>query len=290
MNIPIKYNLLAFALLIIWGLLLLTGCQARTPQPTLTPNPPPATVPSTNTPESPPPTATVQALLPPPTPIGLLLQPTTTEVEVEYLAYKTEDNVKIAGKLYGKGDIAVILAHQGTSGANQRDWNEFARLMAGRGFAVMTFDFRGRGASEAAAPVTNLLIWDMLATIGQLRERGYQRIACIGASMGGSACLRAAIETDLIGVGIVASTMSTGKPTSTSPEELAQLTIPKLFLCAENDRYEGLTEGMREMYQIAPEPKRLQFFPGTAHGTEMFDQPFADEFTAEMVYFLESLR
>jgi len=108
--------------------------------------------------------------------------------------------------------------------------------------------------------------------------------------MGGSTCLRAAVEYDLEGLVVIGSLMGNGAPTTTSPEELAALAMPKLFITTENDRYEPIPAAVEDMYEIAQEPKQFRDFPGEAHGTEMFDQPYGEEFTAELVAFLEMLR
>ena len=151
-------------------------------------------------------------------------------------------------------------------------------------------DFRGRGQSKGDITSTNLLIRDMRALVDRLQEDGFERIVCMGASMGGSTCLRAAVEYDLEGLVVIGSMMGNGEPTTTSPEELAALKMPKLFITTENDRYEPVPKAVKDMYEIAQEPKQFRGFPGEAHGTEMFDQPYGEEFTAQLVAFVEMLR
>jgi esterase/lipase len=55
---------------------------------------------------------------------------------------------------------------------------------------------------------TNLLILNMRALIDHLRESGYKRLVCVGVSIGGSTCLRAAIEYVLDGLVVIGSMMS----------------------------------------------------------------------------------
>ena len=81
--------------------------------------------------------------------LKLVLTPKITMAyEVDYLLLKTSDNVQLIAKKYGQGDLAVILAHQGTIGANQRNWDPFARMIAQRGYTAATLDFRGYGHSK----------------------------------------------------------------------------------------------------------------------------------------------
>jgi pimeloyl-ACP methyl ester carboxylesterase len=213
----------------------------------------------------------------------------TVEYEVDYIGLKTSDDVQIIAKQFGTGELAVILAHQGTIGANQRDWEPFARMIAERGYSAVTLDFRGRGSSRGDINATYYLIRDMRALIDHLHGEGYDRIVCIGASMGGSTCLRTAVEYNLEGVVVIGSLMGTGKPTSTTGDELAELTIPKLFITTEDDGFD-VPETIKYMYEISQEPKHLRVFPGDAHGTEMFKQSYGEEVTAELLAFLEGVR
>jgi len=184
----------------------------------------------------------------------------------------------------------------------------------------LTLDFRGRGQSQGYLQASQL-IKDVNAAIQFLRGRGYQRIVCMGASMGGTACLRAALDHDLAGLVVIASPMSSGTPTAIEPDEFSRLKLPKLYVCAENDHYSlvipqmnyprGLPRGiktflesgsrqaaryptrfgrMKQMFELSPEPKQIQFFPGTVHGTELFDTEHGDEFRNLLLTFVERLR
>jgi pimeloyl-ACP methyl ester carboxylesterase len=209
--------------------------------------------------------------------------------KAETVSLTTEDNVTLSATLFGQGELAVILAHQGTEGTDQKSWQPFAQVLADKGYAALTLDFRGRGQSQGYL-LASQLIKDVNAAIQFLRGRGYQRIVCMGASMGGTACLRAALDHDLAGLVVIASPMSSGSPTATEPDEFSRLTLPKLYVCAENDRYSFVISQMRQMFELSPEPKQLKFFPGTAHGTELFDTEHGDEFRDLLLSFGEQLR
>jgi pimeloyl-ACP methyl ester carboxylesterase len=112
----------------------------------------------------------------------------------------------------------------------------------------------------------------------------------MGASMGGTASLKVAVDTDLAGVVAISSPWVTGGMLRVSREDVARLTIPKLFVTTENDKYTGISAAMKDIYQVAPEPKALKVFPGTAHGTDIFATPQGDEFWNLLVDFLETLR
>jgi esterase/lipase len=270
--------------------LFLAACSMGQSSPTETPTPEPPT--STSMPSTATATPTTE---PSPTPrptidLERVLTPIiTVAYEVDYIGLRTSDDVMIIAKQFGTGAPAVILAHQGTSGANQHDWEPFARMIAERGYSAVTLDFRGRGVSRGDMTATNYLIRDMRALIDHLHAEGYERIICIGASMGGTTCLRAAVEYDLVGVADIGSLMSNGEPTKITKDELAALTIPKLFITTENDG-NNVPESIKYMYEVSQEPKLLRIFPGDVHGTDMFKQPYAEQFTAELLAFLEALR
>jgi len=245
------------------------------PEPTVTPTTEPTTT----------------STLKPTVDLEIVLTPqTTVEYELTYKFLITSDNVQIAMKKFGEGDLTVILAHQGTIGANQRDWEPFARMIAERGYRAVTLDFRGYGHSKGNINDKNYLIIDMRAVIDYLIGEGYERLVCIGASMGGSTCMRAAVEYPLDGLVVIGSMMNQGEPTNTTVDELASLTMPKLFITSENDIYAEIADSIKSMYKISQEPKEIRIFPGEAHGTQMFFQPYGEEFTAVLLAFLESVR
>jgi alpha/beta superfamily hydrolase len=255
-NAPL--HLIALKLIV----LLLSGCGTLLPAPTPTP---------TDTPK---PTKT-------PTP----------EIAFEKVSFTTEDGLELSGTLFGEGDIAVVLAHQGTVGANQHSWHPFARLIAEKGFTALAFDFRGCGQSEGVLQV-GLLDKDMRAAIGFLHDRGFEHIVCMCASMGGTTCLKTALDTNLVGLAVIASTWSIGEsPTEIKvrPEDLSVLTMPKLFVTTEHDLYD-IPAMITAMYELSPEPKEIKVFPGRVHGTDLFKTYLAGEFRELLVNFLEGLR
>jgi hypothetical protein len=44
------------------------------------------------------------------------------------------------------------------------------------------------------------------------------------------------------------------------------------------------------LYEQSPEPKQIKIFPGTVHGTELFETEYGSEFTELLVNFLEKVR
>ncbi len=217
--------------------------------------------------------------------------PTVTSAPPAIVTFPTEDDIELSGTLFGSGDVAVILAHQGTPGADQTTWQPFARLLAERGYTALTFDFRGVGQSEGVLRYGDLGM-DVEAAIQFLGDRGYSQIVCAGASMGGTACIQAALSNDLRGLIVLASTMRAGSGTNSlriNDADLANLVLPKLFITAEGD-FHSVVNDTKRMVELSPDPKTLLLLPGTQHGTRLFDTEVGQELTTALLEFLEGLQ
>jgi WD40 repeat protein len=244
-------------------------------------------------------TPSLQAMTPANTPVSLVtpslpvMTPTNAppSYPIEPVTFTTTDDNTLAGTLFGEGEIAVILAHQGTPGADQKTWHPFARLLAERGFAALAFDFRGVGQSEGRLHYSDLAT-DVDGAVQFLQSRGYTQIACAGASMGGTACIRSAQDQPFIGLIILASTMLAGNSGDTlalSRADLATLMIPKLFVVAESEN-PIVVDDMKYMTELSPPPKKIVLLPGWQHGTYLFTAASGEELTASLLEFLEGLK
>jgi hypothetical protein len=67
----------------------------------------------------------------------------------------TDDGVKLIGDFYrspkGKNAPVILLLHPigpGKAATSRKDWDKFPELLQSKGFAVVTFDFRGHGESK----------------------------------------------------------------------------------------------------------------------------------------------
>jgi len=274
-------------------------------QPPKTPNPPtPTTIRATNTPSPTstpvPPTATPTATPLPPTdtatptatPVPLTRTPVpTVEYSTQTVSFTTEDGYELFGTLFmSEGDTAVVLAHM--AGDNdQQNWVPFAKQIAKRGFTGLTFDFRCYGESECGGsePGDILLSMDVAAAMGFLREQGFQRFVCIGASMGGRSCVNVSFEEELVGLVVVSGTGSY-HPDRQNLSDFVSPDMPKLFIVSQSDATVGRTQEMTRLYENSPEPKMLEMFPGQSHGTELFDIKHKRAFTQLLFDFLAGIR
>jgi len=272
-----------------------TATVAATPEPP-TATPLPTVAPTTPAPPTPTPLPTATPTTPaPPTPTPLpTVMPTTPVPIVKYsteiVSLTTEDDIKLAGTLFlSEGDTAVVLTHM--AGENdQQNWIPFAKQIAGRGFTALTFDFRCYGQSDCGGNTSgDVLSRDIGVAIGFLREQGFQRIVCMGASMGGRGCVSVAFDEELAGLGIVSGTGS-GNPDKQNLADFVSPDMPKLFIVSENDHIVDRTAVMTRLYESAPEPKVFKTFPGSADGTELFGIKHGKEFRETLLNFLEGTR
>ncbi len=261
---------LPFLILVFVALVTLaaSGCQQPTPPQVESPPEPP----SSPTEPAPQPTP------PPPPPAAEEAQPL---LEEGIVSFTSEDGVALSGTVFGTGSTAVILAHM--LPVDQSDWQPFAQILADKGFTAFTFDFRGYGASEGIQDV-GLLHLDVEAALDFLRDAGFDAIFCVGASMGGTACAKAAHEPGLVGLIVISSPNAMQPPLELAPGDLQDLGYPKLFVAAESDQ--PYRDAVQWMYDVSPDPKEIQIYSGNAHGTFLFGTEHEEDFRELLVQFL----
>ncbi|MEU1084193.1 alpha/beta fold hydrolase [Streptomyces sp. NPDC005908] len=97
-----------------------------------------------------------------------------------------------AGNASGTGTdrgLVCVVAHGFTGDVDRPHVRRVARVLAGYG-AVLTFSFRGHGASGGRSTVGDREVLDLAAAVEWARELGHTRVVTVGFSMGGSVVLR----------------------------------------------------------------------------------------------------
>ncbi|MET9444469.1 alpha/beta fold hydrolase [Streptomyces sp. NPDC006610] len=87
------------------------------------------------------------------------------------------------------GDPVFVVAHGFTGDADRPHVRRVARALARYG-AVVTFSFRGHGASGGYSTVGDREVLDLAAVVERARGLGHARVVTVGFSMGGSVVLR----------------------------------------------------------------------------------------------------
>jgi pimeloyl-ACP methyl ester carboxylesterase len=184
------------------------------------------------------------------------------------VSFETTDKVKLSGIVTGQGETAVILAHM--MGSEQAAWQPFAQELAEKGYTALTFDFRGNGRSGGKLNYV-ALDKDVLGAIAFLHDHGFTQIVCVGASMGGTACAKAALTPGLAGLVVISSPITVSTMSSSGVRlvigDFKKLTLPKLFVVAKGDS--DVFESVKTMHDLSPKPKQITILPGSAHGTNI---------------------
>jgi pimeloyl-ACP methyl ester carboxylesterase len=190
------------------------------------------------------------------------------------VTFSTSDGVQLSGRLFGpeSATTGVVLAHM--LPADQTSWYPFAERLAGQGYRVLTFNFRGYcpggdgGCSQGTKQV-NAADVDLQAAVDRLREDGAASVGIAGASMGGTAALRVA-ATDPKGIAAVA-TLSAPVAIdrlSVDPQTLAQVSAAKLIIAGLDDP-SGAAGAADTIAAGSPQPVREEIVTSDAHGTDL---------------------
>ena len=185
----------------------------------------------------------------------------------------------------------MILAHQ--RDGDRTTWDRFARVLQKNGFTALSFDFRGYGASGGDADF-NKMDSDILAAVTFARQQLHaDRIAIIGASMGGTYATAALGDPLVKGVALLSS-----------PPEIenfkvstAALQIPdplKYFIGCDADTL--YMAGLADMFKQAvakqdklnPVRAELVSLKCAAHGLEIFNGPQQERLTALLLGFVQA--
>jgi pimeloyl-ACP methyl ester carboxylesterase len=213
-------------------------------------------------------------------------QPTTTPTTGTPVSFTTEDNVTISGRLFGSGETAVVFAHMYPN--DQRAWWDFAGEVAAQGYAALTFDFRGYGETGGSKDIAHI-DRDLAAAVRYLRERGYQRVILVGASMGGTAALKVAARDEFkeLVAGVVAVSAPESIEGLVARDDVPNIKVPMLLVASEGD---GVAfNSLEAFYDSATGPKQQQVYSGDAHGTALLEGEHAAEFKALLFAFFRSV-
>ncbi|EGX59453.1 hydrolase [Streptomyces zinciresistens K42] len=87
------------------------------------------------------------------------------------------------------GDLVFVVAHGFTGDADRPHVRRVVDVLTRYG-AVVTFSFRGHGASGGRSTVGDREVLDLAAAVRRARGLGHARVVTVGFSMGGSVVLR----------------------------------------------------------------------------------------------------
>lgn len=108
------------------------------------------------------------------------------------VALNTLDGVRLQA-LYWASDepgLSCVVAHGFTGSSHHAPVQRICTTLAAGGAAVLAPDLRGHGRSGGLSTGGQLEVHDVAAAVAWLRAAGYERVAVLGWSMGGSVVLR----------------------------------------------------------------------------------------------------
>jgi len=251
-----------FSALLLAVVFLLSACKpALSVTPTLTPIPPKEPAQS-NTPL---PVTPVESALAPENPT---VAPTEELIATRTVTFETPDGATINGELYGSGKTAVIFSVMGNC---KPGWRKFAQLTAAQGMMALTYPWRGCiGVGAVDDNEIQKFVEDLRGAIDFVRDQGAEKVILAGASLGGVASAKLAAESGAKGLIVLASPPEIPDWDFKVDSEDLDTNIPKLFITAQMDDTVAAAK-TRALYDLAAEPKEWQDYPGTAHGTDLFD-------------------
>lgn len=267
-----KKRLFCMRLLFLPGMIT-TACAPTAPTATIAPTqqPSPTLKPLTLTP--------VESAFAPANPTAA---PLDDIIKSHSVTFETADGATVSGEQYGSGKTAVIFSVMGNC---KPGWREFAQLTAARGFLALTYQWRGCKTNSVDEVLIRKFVDDTRAAIAFVREQGAEKIILVGASLGGCASAKLAVESQASGLVVVASPPSISQWGFEIQSADLDTDIPKMFITAENDDTVPAT-ATRELYNLAAEPKEWHTYPGTAHGTDLFEGESGAELQLRIMDFI----
>lgn len=214
---------------------------------------------------------------------GATAAPLDDIIATHAVTFETPDGVSITGELYGSGKTAVVFSLMGNC---KPGWREFAQLTAAQGIMALIYPWRGcRETGPANEEELQKFVDDARGAINFVREQGAEKIILAGASLGGLASGKLAIESQASGIIIVASPPGISQWGFEIEAADLNTDIPKLFITAENDPTVAAS-ATRQLYDLAAEPKEWQTYPGDKHGTDLFETESKDAMQRRILEFI----
>jgi pimeloyl-ACP methyl ester carboxylesterase len=201
----------------------------------------------------------------------------------ERLSLPTDDGGLIEADVFGRGRRGVVLAHGGQF--DKESWDTQPRALAAAGLRAVAINFRGYGRSRGPGdqdPLGAPLHLDVMAAVRHLRQTGAEAVSVVGASMGGSAAVEAALAGTRIEIDRLALLGASGST------PLGPYRGRTLFIVAEHDASGSgpRLPGIRRQFDSASEPKELIVLEGSAHAQVLFATKEADRIMREILRFL----
>lgn len=203
-------------------------------------------------------------------------------------ALHTTDDLQLDARLYpADGGRLAILLHMYP--ADQTSWSESARALQASGVSVLTFDFRGFGASEGDKDADEIER-DVRAALAFARERGYREIVLVGASMGGTAAIVVAADQPAGGelVGVIALSAPAEFGGLDAQEVVGDVAVPLSLIASRGDT--SARDSLEKLAEGGSLPQhRTLVVEGRAHGTDLLTSDAGEQVWQWLLAFLDEI-
>jgi dienelactone hydrolase len=211
--------------------------------------------------------------------------PSPGDITPKTVSIESEGGVKIAGTFYptsGQSSAAVLMLHQWMS--DRHSYDELAKRMQAKGFAVLTIDGRGFGESTKAADGTEIapsrsndavtaMKADVNAAFEFLSKQDNvspTRIGIIGASYGSSLALICAADNEKVkAVALLSPGLNYFGNLPTGPAVRKYGNRSLLLVAAEDDK-ESASSVKKLKEAGASERHEVKVYKKGGHGTGLF--------------------
>jgi dienelactone hydrolase len=159
-----------------------------------------------------------------------------TPIREEDVTFYSGPALRLAARLYhpaaGNSAMPAVIMCHGTAGLKEENPVGMAKLLAGAGYRVLTFDYRGFGASEGfrGRLVPAEQMEDTTSAADYLASRpdvDAQRIGVYGASMGARMAAGALLQADVIRCAVLTVPAVFGNRRETGAPTPAQIEMAK---------------------------------------------------------------
>jgi pimeloyl-ACP methyl ester carboxylesterase len=196
----------------------------------------------------------------------------------EPVAFEGADGVRLEGRVFGSGDVGVVLAHMDPG--DQSQWMPFAGLLADRDYRVLTYDRRGvcPGGDLGCSKGTNALGgWrDLASAVDLLRSEGSDTVVVGGASLGAMESLYA-LSRGLDADGLIWLSGLDLYQGAAITRQLQEVRVPALFMAGRFDPNSAPLG--HAIARAASGPLRIVRLGTGEHGTDILD--FGDPVVAD---------
>lgn len=188
------------------------------------------------------------------------------------IRFSTEDGVSLEGELRGpdgpaRGSAVLCHPHPRLGGSKDHPllW-AIRNELAGRGLAVLSFNFRGTMRSAGAYGGGRAEVRDVAAAVGRAREETGGPTLVAGWSFGAAVALHQAIDDDRVGgLALIGLPLGPGLDVPAPPgaSELRALRRPVLLVAGEADGHCPAAE-LERLADLLPRAT-VRIVPGTDH-------------------------